>query len=68
MDRIVDMGKKQTGRLMRVRDKYLPVIDAEAKALVTNPTEFLNMLVREALVARGVWPPKSEGRKTGVHR
>lgn len=55
--------KKQAGRLMRVREKYLPLIDAEANALVMKPTELLNQLVREALVARGKWPPPKEERK-----
>ena len=55
---MLDMAKqKQAGRLMRIREKYLPVIDAEAAALVTNPTELLNQLVREALEHRGKWPP-----------
>jgi hypothetical protein len=52
--------QKQAGRLIRVREAFLPVIDDRAEAEVTTPTELVNTLVREALEKRGLWPPRRD--------
>ena len=58
-------GKKaQPGHIVRIREDLYAVVSQEAEADYSNPTAMTNLLIREALAARGKWPQPDKGRST----
>lgn len=56
--------EKRTRKYIEVRPLFIPGVEAVEKELGEDTTGAVNALIREGLVARGLWPPK---RNTAIH-